>query len=70
MPVLHKVDINAAMIAAKASHRKERAGPLSIEKAKTEGQATIDTSCYVNDIHVWLSEILVREDEHKKEGVQ
>ena len=66
MPVLHKAGIDAATIAAKASQRKEQAGPLSIEKAKTEGNISTDTSCSVNDIHVWLSEIRVREDEHKR----
>ena len=66
MPVLHKAYIDAAMIAAKASQIKEQAGPVSIEKAEAEGTITVDTSCSVSDIHVWLSEIRVDGDDQKR----
>ena len=61
MPVVKIADIDASMVLARASQRKEKAGPLSIQKEDKERQIIVDTYCSVIDAQDWLKEVRVRD---------
>ena len=61
MPDTNDDDVNASLVAARASQRKEKSGPLSAPQEGEHGHIIANTDCSVSDIRNWLKEIRVRE---------
>ena len=53
-------DVDASLVTARASQRKEKAGPQTVPHRDEKGQISTDTSCSVRDIKNWLAEIRER----------
>ena len=60
MPATKDDDVDASLVAARASQRKETSGPLTVPHRDENGQVSADTSCSVRDMKSWLKEIRER----------
>ena len=65
MPDTNDDDVNASLVAARASQRKEKSEPLSAPQEDDDGYIMADTDCSVIDIRNCLKEIRVRESPDK-----
>ena len=53
--------MNASLVAARSSQRKEDSEPLSAPQEDEHGHVLADTDCSAIDIRNWLKELRVRE---------
>ena len=66
MCVVNIADLDASIVAAKASQRKEDEGPLANPQKYREGEIISDTSCSVDGIRNLLREMRARVQMIKK----
>ena len=60
MPLTKDENVNASLVAARASKRKEKDGLLTMPETDDKGQISADTDCSFQDIKTWLAEIRER----------
>ena len=66
MPDTNDDDVDASLVAARASQRKENSGPLTVLQTDGNGHIRADMSCSVLDVRNWLKEIRGRESPDKQ----
>ena len=66
MPATNDDDVDASLVAARASQRKDKSGPLTVPHRDKHGQTSADTSCSVRDIRNGLKEIRERVGHDKR----
>ena len=61
MPATNDDDVDASLVAARASQRKEKSGRFTVPQRDEHGHISADMRCSVLDIRSWLTEIRDRE---------